>query len=166
MRVNYMKPFSIMACFILAVSLMPGCKPKPEAAPVLNDLSVKGFSSRTITIDLPTFATKGDPVPSVEAYIGATGTIIVDGSAVSGSTEGPVDVSKDGCQFNGLTKGTGYDIIVVAKNKVGFSVKSLTNIVPAVPTIDPASYQQIGTDEMGMFRWYLSASDDALNDFS
>ena len=166
MRMSYMRTIGFTVCFILAVSLMPGCKPKPEAAPVLNDLSVKALSSRTITIDLPTFATKGDPVPSVEAYIGATGTIIVDGSAVSGSTEGPVDVSKDGYQFKGLTTGTGYDIIVVAKNKVGLSVKSLTNIVPAVPIIDPASYQQIGTDEMGMFRWYLSASDDALDDFS
>ncbi|WP_319505873.1 hypothetical protein [Bacteroides graminisolvens] len=71
-----------------------------------------------------------------------------------------------GYQFKGLTTGTGYDIIVVAKNKGGFSVKTLSNIVPAVPSIDPASYQQIGNDEMGLFRWYLSVCDDPLDDFS
>jgi hypothetical protein len=149
--------------FTVIVLMMPGCK---SVAPVLNELSIKGFSSRTITIDQPTLATKGDPSPTVEAYIGTTGGITVNGSAVTGSTEGPVDVSRSGCQFRGLTTGTGYDIIVIAKNKGGFSVKTLASIVPAMPTIDPASYQQIGTDEMGLLRWYLSVSDDPLDDFS
>ncbi len=154
----------ILVWFIVILFLLTGCK--QAAAPVLNDLKVKAFSSRTITIDLPAFATKGDPVPSVEAYIGTTGAITADGSTVTGSSEGPVDVSKDGYQFKGLITGVNYDIIVVAKNKAGYSIKSLTGIVPALPTVDPASYQQIGTDEMGLFRWYLSVSDDALDDFS
>ena len=163
MNRNYIKSIGIMMCFTLAIFLVPGCK---SIAPVLNDLSVKGFSSRTITIDMPTLLTKGDPVPTVEAYIGTTGGITVDGSTVTGSTEGPVDVSKSGYQFKGLTTGIGYDIIVIAKNKGGFSVKTKTNIVPAIPAIDPASYQQIGTDEMGLFRWYLSIGDDPISDFS
>ena len=163
MRMNYIKSIGIMMCFTLAIFLMPGCK---SVAPVLNDLAVKAISSRTVTIDMPTLSTKGDPVPTVEAYIGTTGAITVTGSTVTGSTEGPVDVSKTGYQFKGLTTGAGYDIIVVAKNKGGSSVKSLKNIVPVVPAIDPASYQQIGTDEMGLFRWYLSVCDDPLDDFS
>jgi hypothetical protein len=115
---------------------------------------------------LPTFATAGYPVPTVEAYIGTTGTITVDGNSVTESSEGPVDVSKDGCQFKGLVTGASYDIIVVARNSAGSSVKTLTSLTPAEPVINPASYQQIGTDEMGMFRWYLSASDDPLDDFT
>jgi hypothetical protein len=163
MRMNYIKSIGIMMCFTLVVFLMPGCK---SVAPVLNDLILKGISTRSITIDLPTLSTKGDPVPTVEAYIGTTGAITVDGSTVTGSTEGPVDVSKSGYQFKGLTTGIGYNIIVIAKNKGGISVKTKSNIVPAIPAIDPASYQQIGTDEMGLLRWYLSVSDDPLDDFS
>jgi hypothetical protein len=161
---NFMKSIGLVMGFIFAVTLISGCK--KAVAPVLNDLSLKAFSSRTITIDQPAFATAGYPVPTVEAYIGATGMISVDGSAVSGSTEGPVDVSKTGYQFKGLTTGAGYDIIVVAKNKAGYSVKTLTSIIPSEPVINPASYQQIGTDEMGLFRWYLSVCDDPLEDFS
>ncbi len=164
MNMNSMIIKRKLAWLIAILFLITGCK--QAVAPVLNDLSIKAFSSRTITVNLPTFATKGDPVPSVEAYIGTTGTITADGFTVAGFSEGPVDVSRDGYQFRGLTTGAVYDIIVIARNKAGFSVKSLTGIVPAVPAIDPASYQQIGTDEMGMFRWYLSASDDALDDFS
>ena len=164
MKMGFMKINYILGWFFIVSLALTGCK--QAVAPLLNDLSVKAFSSRTITIEFPTFVTKGDPVPLVEAYIGTTGDITVDGSTVTGSSEGPVDVSKSDYQFMGLTTGTSYDIIVIAKNKAGSSVKTLTNIVPAIPMIDPASYQQIGTDEMGMFRWYLSVSDDPLDDFS
>jgi len=163
MKTNFIRSCRLPVCCIILGLMVPGCK---WTAPVLNDLSMKGISSRSITLERPTLAEKGAPEPSINAYIGLSGVIAVDGSLVTGSSEGPVDVSKEGYQFKGLTTGTGYDIIVVAKNKGGFSVKTLTNIVPAVPVIDPASYQQIGTDEMGMFRWYLSASDDTLDDFS
>jgi hypothetical protein len=164
MRMNHLKIIGLMMCFFLALSTMPGCK--KTVAPVLNDLNLKAYSSRSATIDKPTFATTGDPAPTVEAYIGVSGVITLDGSSVSGSSQGPLDVSKDGCQFTGLIKNASYDIIVIAKNKAGFSVKSLTGVVPAVPVVNPASYLEIGDDEMGMFRWYLAACDDPLDDFS
>jgi len=164
MQKNSMKTFSTVICLFLAVLMMPGCK--KAVAPELNDLSLKTCSARSATIDKPSFATPGDPAPTVEAYIGATGTISVDGLSVSGALQGPVDVSKDGCQFTDLVKGSSYDIIVIAKNKAGSSIKSLAGVVPAVPTVDPASYLEIGNDEMGMFRWYLSMCDDPLDDFS
>lgn len=163
MKMNYKKTISFVVTFSLAVLVVAGCK---STAPVLNELSIKGISSRTITLDFPTFAQKGDPAPSVEAYIGAAGAITVDGSSVAGSSEGPVDVSKAGYQFKGLTTGNAYDIIVIAKNKAGFSVKSLTGFTPAIPAIDPVSYPKMDEDEMGMFRWYLSMCDDPLDDFS
>jgi hypothetical protein len=163
MSMNYMKSINLTVCFIMVVLLVPGCK---WLAPKLNDLALKGTSSQTITINLPTLATKGDPAPSVDAFIGTTGAITVNGSTVTGSSEGPVDVSKAGYQFKGLTTGQPYNIIVIAKNSSGYSVKTLSEIIPAVPSIDPASYQGIGTDEMGLFRWYLSVSDDALDDFT
>jgi hypothetical protein len=164
MRMKHLKIIGLMMCLFLAITMMPGCK--KSVAPVLNDLSLKAYSSRSATIDKPTFATTGDPTPTVDAYIGATGSVTVDGSSVSGALQGPVDVSKDGCQFSGLVKEASYDIIVIAKNKAGSSVKSLAGVVPAVPAVDPASYLEIGTDEMGMFRWYLAMCDDPLDDFS
>ncbi|HEY9161210.1 MAG TPA: hypothetical protein VIS94_09000 [Desulfomonilia bacterium] len=166
MHVGYAKMSGLAICLFMLIILMPGCKSKPEVAPVLNDLNLKAYSSRTITISQPNFATPGYPSPAVEAYIGATGAITAEGSSVSGASEGPVDVSKDGYQFMGLATGASYDIIVIAKNKAGFSIKNLTGVVPAVPNVDPASYLQIGNDEMGMFRWYLTMCDDPLDDFS
>lgn len=152
-----------MECFIALCFFLPGCQWTP---PVLNELVLKGVSTRTITIDSPTLTAKGNPAPSVNAYIGLSGEIAMDGSVVTGSSEGPVDVSKNGYQFKELSAGASYDIIVVAKNRVGFSVKSLSHIVPAIPAIDPAAYPQIGTDEMGLLRWYLSLGDDPIADFS
>lgn len=162
MRKKSMRTIGLMACCILVV-LASGCK---RVAPVLNDLALKGISSRTITLECPTLSVAGDPAPTVNAYIGTSGQIVVNGAIVTGSSEGPVDVSKAGYQFKGLSTGTSYDIIVVARNIAGASVKSLTQIAPAIPAIDPATYQQIGTDEMGLLRWYLSVSDDPLDDFS
>jgi len=163
MKTNFIRSCRLPVCCIILGLMVPGCK---WAAPVLNDLSMKGISSRSITLERPTLAEKGAPEPSINAYIGLSGVIAVDGSLVTGSSEGPVDVSKEGYQFKGLTTGTGYDIIVVAKNRVGYSVESLSNIIPKIPSIDPASYLEIGTDEMGLLRWYLSVCDDPLSDFS
>jgi hypothetical protein len=158
--------FRIYGLFVFLTALflvLPGCK---WQAPVLNDLSVKAASSRTITLAQPVLTKAGYPAASVYAFIGPSGQISVDGSDVSGSTEGPVDVSKGTYQFKGLNPGTSYDIIVVAKNISGCSVKSLVGVTPHIPQIDLASYQSIGTDEMGLFRWYLTLADDPISDLS
>ncbi len=40
------------------------------AAPVLNNISILNFDSRSITLNQPTFSKAGDPKPTVQAYIG------------------------------------------------------------------------------------------------
>ncbi len=163
MQIVRLRGYGFLGCLIALFLVLQGCK---WQAPVLADPSIKGSSSRTITLEHPILSKAGNPAAVVQAFIGLSGQISVDGSDVSGSTEGPVDVTTGDYQFKGLITGASYDIIVIAKNSSGYSVKNLTNIVPAVPAIDPASYQQIGTDEMGLLRWYLSIGDDDISDFS
>jgi len=94
-------------------------------APVMNGLSITASDASSLTVGKPTFSTAGNPAPTVEAYIGLTGTISVAGTTVSGSTQGPIDVSSGAYQFTGLTPGTGYTIIVVSQNVSGSSVQSI-----------------------------------------
>jgi hypothetical protein len=152
--------------FILVVMLLAVSGCKELRPPVLNDISIKGVSSRSITLEDPILSDAGNPQATVSAYIGLSGKIREDGPDVTDMLEGPVDVSKGSYQFNGLATGQSYDIIVVAKNTSGDSVKSITGVMPAVPEIDPAAYPEISNDEMGIFRWYLSVCDDPITDFS
>jgi hypothetical protein len=94
-------------------------------APVLRNLSISNYDGDTITLAKPTFSTAGNPAPTVAAYIGLNGTISSSGSTVTGSIQGPVDVSTGGYQFNGLSNGTSYKIIVVAVNGAGYSVQQI-----------------------------------------
>ncbi len=96
------------------------------AAPALNALATSGVTTTAITIDQPTFATAGNPTPTVYAYIGFNGTISVAGSVVSNFTDGPYDVSGGSHQFTGLIPATSYRIYVVARNVVGFDVETIT----------------------------------------
>jgi hypothetical protein len=95
-------------------------------SPVLNNLSISGFDATSITLARPTFSTAGNPAPTVNAYIGVSGSISVFGSTVSGSLQGPIDVSTGGHQFSGLSFVTSYKVIVVAQNSVGYSVEQIT----------------------------------------
>lgn len=106
-------------------------------APVLNNLSVSGTDSVSITLGQPTFATSGNPAPTVSAYIGLNGTISVTGSTVSNSTTGPVDVSSSGKQFTGLSANTSYRIIVVASNSAGYYMKEIVQSTAGIaPVMD------------------------------
>jgi hypothetical protein len=117
-------------------------------APVLNDLVVDSFDTGMISIASPTFSTAGNPAPQVSAFVGIDGTISVSGAAVTGSLQGPVDVSLSGCQFKSLAAYTTYKVVVVAQNKEGYSVKEIVlstkGIAPVlnklvVTSIDPTS---------------------------
>ncbi|MEM7183555.1 MAG: hypothetical protein AAF518_21785 [Spirochaetota bacterium] len=104
-------------------------------APVLNDLSISSTDLTSITLEQPTFATAGNPTPSVSAYIGIDGTISVSGSTISNSIEGPVDVASGSYQFASLTANTSYRIIVVAENTEGYSVKQITQSTQSIAPV-------------------------------
>lgn len=126
-------------------------------APVMDALVTTTIppTTDTITLDQPTFATGGNPVPTVRAYIGIDGFITVAGTTVSGADQGPVNVAAAGCTFTGLANDTTYRIIVVAENSVGSSVQQATQstggIAPVMealvittvsPTIDTITLDQ------------------------
>ena len=100
-------------------------------APVLDDLVITNTDSSSITLQKPTFSTAGNPAPTVQAYIGLNGTISVSGSTVSGSIQGPIDVSAGDNQFSSLSSSTDYHIVVVAQNTEGYSVKQITQSTPS-----------------------------------
>lgn len=95
-------------------------------APVLDDLLVDGYDAGSITLARPTLSVTGDPLPIVNAYIGLESGITITGSTVTGSIEGPVDVSNNDYIFDGLTDRTRYRIIVVASNSHGNSMEYIT----------------------------------------
>ena len=98
-------------------------------APVLSGgVGVTGTTTTTMTISgPPAFSIGGNPTPTVEAYIGPSGTISISGSTVSGFSQGPVNVSMAGCTFSGLSPDTAYRIYVVAHNSAGYSVLGPVN---------------------------------------
>ncbi len=96
-----------------------------STSPVLNLPVISATDSTSITIAQPTLFSSGNPTPTVEAYIGVDGTIIATGSVVTGSTEGPIDVSAGGYTFNGLAGNETYRIFVVAQNSSGYSVATI-----------------------------------------
>jgi len=105
------------------------------SAPILNALVIASTTSTSITLAQPTFATNGNPSPTVQAYIGLNGTISATGSAVTGSIQGPVDVSSAGCQFSSLSVSTSYVIVVVAQNTLGYSVQQITQSSAGLPSM-------------------------------
>lgn len=96
-----------------------------QSSPILSPLAVSVTTNSAITLEKPGFTLEGNPAPSVEAYIGVDGTISVSGSTVSGSVQGPVDVSSSGAVFSGLSIAS-YRIVVVAKNALGYWTRSIT----------------------------------------
>jgi hypothetical protein len=110
-------------------------------APVLNSLSISNYDTSTITIARPTLSTTGNPAPAVGAYIGFKGTISVSNAAVSGSLQGPIDVSTGGYQFSGLSSSTSYRVIVIAVNTAGYSIQQIdqntagTNVAPVLNSL-------------------------------
>ncbi|MBN2078073.1 MAG: hypothetical protein JW838_03850, partial [Spirochaetes bacterium] len=104
-------------------------------APVMDALSLSGFSATDITLNQPTFSTAGNPVPTVLAYIGLDGTISVAGSVVSGNIGPAVDVSASGCTFAGLAPMTIYRLIVVAQNASGYSVRQIVQSTDSIAPV-------------------------------
>ena len=96
-------------------------------APVLDPL-VTTPSYLSIDLTQPTFSVAGDPLPTVEAYIGLAGTIAIDPITfiVTGYTEGPIDVSSSGYTFASLAQNNSYTIIVVATNVMAIVYESYT----------------------------------------
>jgi hypothetical protein len=96
-------------------------------APVLSGGgTVTGTSATSITINVPTFSTGGNPAPTIEAYIGVQGTITVNGSSVENFVQGPVSAAA-GCTFSGLSPETTYSIYVIAHNSAGYSILNTAN---------------------------------------
>ncbi len=106
-------------------------------APVLNALSINSTDASSISLNTPTFATVGNPAPSVTAYLGINGTIAANGAQVSGYSQGPINVTTSGVQFASLNPNTTYQIIVVAQNDVGYFVQQITQSTSGVaPVLD------------------------------
>ncbi len=95
-------------------------------SPVLNDLVIAGFDSGSVSLEKPAFSCSGNPLPSVNAYIGKTGTITVTGKNVTGAVQGPVNVASGGYMFHSLSVNTAYTVVVVAENSAGYSVKRIS----------------------------------------
>jgi hypothetical protein len=120
-----------------------------SVAPVLNSLSISAYDDGSITLAHPTLSTTGYPTPTVQAYIGLDGTISYSGSTVTGSVQGPIDVSAEGCQFNGLNYSTSYKIIVVAKNSVGYNVAQIIQstagllVKPVLNSLSISTYDDV-----------------------
>ncbi|MCE9598142.1 MAG: NHL repeat-containing protein [Spirochaetia bacterium] len=94
-------------------------------APVLNSLVLSNYDATSVTLDQPTFSVAGNPAPTVQAYVGLSGTIIVNGAVVSNFIQGPINVSTGGYQFTGLTTGVVYKVIVVSQNANGYTVRQV-----------------------------------------
>jgi len=95
-------------------------------SPVLNDLVITGFDIGSVSLEKPAFLCSGNPLPSVNAYIGKTGTITVTGKNITGSVQGPVNVASGGYMFQSLAVNTVYTVVVVAENSAGYSVKQIS----------------------------------------
>ncbi len=110
-----------------------------STTPVLENLVITATDSSSITLEQPNLFSTGNPMPTVQAYIGADGLITITGSTVGGIiTEGPVDVSAGPYTFNGLAGNTVYRIIVVAENSSGYSVSQITQSTGGIaPVLNP-----------------------------
>lgn len=91
-------------------------------APQLALLQVSSYTDTTIDLAQPSFNVAGNPAPTVEAYLGADGSITANGPIVSGYDVGPIDVSAAGHTFHTLAPNITYRIFVVAENTAGYSV--------------------------------------------
>ena len=103
--------------------------------PIMNNLTLTpgGAGTALITLTQPTFSTTGVPAPSVQAWIGRDGTIGITGTTVTGSLEGPINVSASSYVFGSvvtLTSGLDYRVIVVAQSSCGYSAKQAVATAP------------------------------------
>jgi hypothetical protein len=132
-------------------------------APVLCDLAIGSVGETSIELSRPAFEVLGSPQPAVEAYIGYAGSMDVSGSAVSGHTDGPYDVSAGGCQFGGLEAGTGYEVIVVARNSAGFSIKRIAQSTDCTaPVLNDLVIESSDTESITLARPVFSAAGNPL----
>ena len=86
---------------------------------MLNPLRILNTATDRIELARPSFSTAGSPTPTVRAYIGLNGYIVVNGGTVNNALTGPINVATGGAVFSGLTGNTSYRIIVVAENAGG-----------------------------------------------
>jgi len=122
-------------------------------APVLAGLSIASVDESSIELARPVLDVAGSPQPSVEAYIGYAGSIRVSGPDVSGNTDGPADVSRGGCRFGELDAGTDYEIVVVARNGMGWSVKSIMQATGGTaPVLNDLSIEAVDASSVTLAR--------------
>ncbi len=133
-------------------------------SPVLNSLTITGVANTQIDLAMPSLSSRGNPAPTVDAWIGLAGgatPITITGTTVSNSLQGPIDVSASPYSFTGLSPSTIYRIIVLAQNSNGYSVmqilQSTSYIAPVLNalaitlapttssiTLDPPSFANAG----------------------
>jgi len=103
--------------------------------PVLNNLEISDTGKDYIELRKPTFSNQGSPDPTVQAYIGVSGTMSISGSTITGYVQGPIDVSNSSYLFSGLSTNTEYKIVVIASNSEGYSVKEITQSTSAIAPV-------------------------------
>jgi hypothetical protein len=109
-------------------------------APTLNTLATSAVDATSITLDQPTFYIAGNPIPTVLAYIGLSGTMSVTGTSVTGFLQGPVSVASGSYRFGSLSAGGIYKIAVIAENSAGYDVKTITQYTSTIaPVLNPLS---------------------------
>ena len=137
-----------------------------KGAPILNKLSIKSYSSNSITLEKPELLDEGTSAPLINAYIGINGTISYSGNEVCNYLEGPIDAASGDFVFDDLSPTKSYRIVVVAKNSSGYSLKYINPVRSNLKEIDPESYLSMTAKEIGHMKWFFKIADMDLDDFS
>ncbi len=85
----------------------------------MQPLVITEWSATTITLARPAISPAGNPLPTVQAYIGLDGEISNVSCNISSYLDGPFDVSTQGRTFTGLAANLTYRIWVQAENTAG-----------------------------------------------
>ncbi|MBP7738618.1 MAG: hypothetical protein KA369_21770, partial [Spirochaetes bacterium] len=159
MKTINVKPDNYIYAIVLAliVSLSSGCNGYMKSnnlsqllyglvyttKPLLNPLVISATGPTSIYLERPILVTSGNPLPTVQAWIGDSTQITMDyttGTVGGIITAGPIDVSGGPYPFVGLAGNTTYDVYVVAKNSEGFSVqKAFATTGGSAPVLNPLS---------------------------
>ena len=149
--------FAIAAIALLLAA--PGCSRSDfnvvlkKSAPVLSNLRVSASSS-TLTLSAPAFQDEGNPKPTVEAFYAVSGVMGDDAPDVSRGERWEINLSGD-TTLSGLQVDTAYQIVVVAENELGRSIKTTTvttnESAPKLNGITPTSTSSSITVYMPVF---------------
>jgi hypothetical protein len=110
-----------------------------KCAPVLSELIVKGADKSSITLQPPSFKSEGNPAAVLTGYYAVSGVMGDNAPDVSLGEQWEINESGDNT-ISGLAVNTEYQIVVVAENEIGRSVKT-TNVTTygAAPKIKEVS---------------------------